>query len=210
MAQSTLSRRERLLAALLLVTIVAGGCADQGRQSQTPTSTPLRHLPALSARTFWPQASALAQEWRPDAYVRDITVEVDVRLRNSSPDRRVIYFSVQSPNEDYVQLAVACDAKGCDSFEVEQKPEYPLMQCIPFALDDFTLDSGDALEIGLQRGGEKYMQLQIVSVILKLNRASPGCTGSLEWTASFADLTAIEGLDVIIDAVTGEVVEIRD
>jgi hypothetical protein len=207
MTQVTLGQRERFLAVLLLAIIVVGGCVNRGQNSISLSASSPR-LAVLSARTFWPQALALAQEWRPDVYVR--SVDVDVPLRNSSSDHRTMWFSFQSPGEDFVTLVVACDAKGCGSFEVEQKPQYPLRQCTPFALDDFALDSKDALDIGLQNGGESYMQLQTVSVLLMLNRTSPGCNGPVVWRASFANLAAVEGLDVVIDAVTGEVVEISD
>jgi hypothetical protein len=209
MTQVTLGQRERFLAVLLLAIIVVGGCVNRG-QNSTSLSASSPRLAVLSARTFWPQALALAQEWRPDVYVRVVRVRVDAPSRNSSSEHPVVRFSFQSPSEDYVTFVVACDAKGCGSFEVEQKPQYPLRQCTPFALDDFALDSKDALDIGLQNGGESYMQLQTVSVLLMLNRTSPGCNGPVVWRASFANLAAVEGLDVVIDAVTGEVVEISD
>lgn len=195
----------RIILTLIAITITVSACVNQGLESTTP---PLQntHLSALSSRVFWTQALALAQEWRTDAYITN--VEVDVRLPNVPSSRSIVSLLFQSPSENLVTLTVWCNAEGCSSFEFEHTT--PLQQCTPITLDDFVLDSSDVLDIGLQYGGEAYAHRRTASVLLQLYRHSPSCTGSIQWTVKFADLATTEGLIIVIDPITGEVIEIRD
>jgi hypothetical protein len=202
------SSRQFIVPVLLLL-VFAGGCAGCEREDITSVSNP--SPPVVSARNFWSQALDMAQEWRSDAYVR--LVRVDVPTPNGEvPEREDprVGFVFQSPSEDHVTLVVTCGVKGCSSFEEARKLGYPVRQCIPIAFDDFTLDSADVLDISLQQGGQDYVSLPSASIFLKLSRSSPSCTESVVWRAAFIDVANRTGLDVIVDAVTGEIIEIRD
>jgi hypothetical protein len=195
----------RIVVAVTAITIAISACVNQGLESATPSLQNIR-LSALSSRVLWPQALALAQEWRCDAYISNVGVEV--RLPNVPSSRSTVSLLFQSPSEDLGTLTVLCNAEGCSSFEFEHTRT--LQKCTPIALDDFVLDSSDVLEIGLQHGGETYVHRRTASVLLQLGRHSPSCTGSVQWTVKFADLATTEGLIVVIDPITGEVIEVRD
>jgi len=47
---------------------------------------------------------------------------------------------------------------------------------LPIELDDFTLDSGEAVDIGLEYDEKDYFNLQTASVVLMLYRDIPSCT----------------------------------
>jgi hypothetical protein len=196
-----------LFAALLVLIVVIGAC--QTDVLPTPTGTLELNVP--SAREYWLQALEMAQEWQPDAYVRGVDVDVPLPARPSSvrPGYPGVRFSFCSASEDHITLVVSCSSERCDSFEIEQGSGYPLMHCTPIALDDFSLDSEDAVAIGLQNGGDDYMSSSTAYVVLKLHRDSPFCEGRVQWSITFAEPSG-RVLDVFVDSVSGEIIEIRD
>lgn len=212
MTRSTFSHRVQLLSILFLSIVSINACTNHGQGSTPQPLVHSSHLSVLSIRAIWPQALVMAQGWKADAYVREVAVDVPLPTR-SSPDPQGYpgaNFYFQSPSEDDVTFVVRCASDECSSFEIEQNPGYSLAPCLPITMDDFTLDSQDAIEIGLQHGGEEYINRQTTSVVLKLLRVSPPCTGTVEWYISFIEVAASEGADVFIDAATGEVIEVRE
>ena len=195
--------RIRFLIILLLLIVSTNACINWGQSSITPTPNQSSQLSVPSVRNVWAEALAVAQKWHTDAYVYNVSF--DFTLPTISPANKVI-FSFQSPSENYATLQVPCSISRCSSFEVEREPEAPVTYCRPITLDDFMLDSTDALNIGLQNGGEHYTQLQVALVFLLLYRANPSCTGPVEWSISFLDPYASTGTDIAIDATTGEIV----
>jgi len=182
-----------------------------GREQVELTATQPIHLPVLSVQSFWLQALAVAQEWHPDAYVSGVRVDVPLPTRKVYPEGYPsVRFSFQSPGENYVTLVILCNAEKCHSFEVEQNPQYPLEQCTPINLNDFTLDSGEVVDIGLEYGGEDYINLPTADVDLMLFRDIPSCSGQVKWRISFTDFATRKEVALVIDAVTGEVIEVRE
>ncbi len=210
MTRSMFGYRVQVFAILFLFIVSASACANHSQESTTQAS--VSHLAVLSTRYFWSRALATAQEWQPDAYVRSVDVDVPLPTRSSPTSRGYpgVNFYFQSPSEDSVTFAVRCTADECSSFEVEQSPGYSLTPCLPITMDDFTLDSQDAIEIGLQHGGEEYIHRQTTNVVLKLIRVHPPCTGSVEWYVSFLEVAVLEDVNIFIDAATGEVIEVRE
>jgi hypothetical protein len=189
--------------ALHIFTALLAGCTRAGNEKETPMISSTHHLPALSVITFWPTATDIAKEWRSDAYVFEVSVEI--QLPNSPASSSNILFTFQSPSEDSKVFVVSCSEEDCNSFEVEDYGR----DCEPISIDDFKLDSQRVLGIALQHGGSDYVNLQSAFADLTLSRGRPLCTNTVYWTASFLDL-ATSGIHIGIDANTGEVIELPD
>ena len=210
MGQLEFVRREGLFTMLLLFIALACVCVEGEQESTIPTPSQSLHIPVLSTRFFWSQALAIAQEWQADAYVYEVSVDVPVPGRTSPGHSGYpgVKFYFQSREADYVTFVVPCNVEGCSHFEIER--ERPVIYCLPIELDDFTLDSGEAVDIGLEYDEKDYFNLQTASVVLMLYRDIPSCSGPVKWYISFADFATREGVALTIDAATGEVNEVRE
>ncbi len=193
------------IALLTIMITLLGGCTHSGREKAMMTTTPPSQISVSSVKTFWPQAMAIAQEWRSDAFV--LEAEVGIRFLKSPTKGSSANFTFQSPSEDYKVFVVSCSTEKCNSFEVEHEKGYPVHHCKPFFPEDFKLDSQEALDIALQNGGADYINLQSVIADLSLSRGFPLCTDTVIWIASFMDLANF-GINIGIDANTGEVIEL--
>jgi hypothetical protein len=186
--------------------------ACTGQRQNVPTTV-------LSVRDHWTQASAIAQDWRPDAYIA--YVSIGVKLPSVPESRSQLEFHARSPNEDYLELVVFCseDCASIESQEVEYK-EGPVAQVSPITLDDFAVDSGEAFEIALQRGGDDYVYRRAdqatgrtIFATLLLSRELQYEEHTLRWIVLFGDMSTSEEtndrLDVVIDSITGEVIAVN-
>ena len=201
MGQLGFVNRSQMLLAVLAHILVMAGCTRIENTALAPTHSSDLSVP--SVKDLWSQALSMAGEWHSDAYVTGVSVYI------SSWGSSETSFSFQSPSDADATFDVTCDTAGCSSSVLQMKPAYPpMMECIPVALDDFALDSRDAFNIGLQQGGEEYMQASALYILLMLSRPVPYCKGPMTWSVSFIDLTTAEGIQVRIDAATGEVIEV--
>lgn len=172
-------------------------------RSNGPDSYGLR---AIELEEYWETALALGQDWRPDVYVREATIEVE--LPNSPASSSSVHFKIESPSEDMISNGVFCDEGGCEALEFEQGPGSPIAHCKGIDLSQARVSSQEALEIGLAQGGRQYIYNSDAIVSLTLSRifGNKLCTDELTWIVSFFE-PATRGIDVDIDAVTGEVLK---
>ncbi|OQY27321.1 MAG: hypothetical protein B6I38_10220 [Anaerolineaceae bacterium 4572_5.1] len=190
---------------LCLSALNSTGCNFLGNNASDNTSqTP--NISVLSVKFHWPQALELAQKWHSDAYLIDVTV--DVLLPHVPSSRAEVGFVFRSPSDEKATLGVICH-NACYTEKFNSSLSLP--QCTPFSIDDIALDSKDALEIGLADGRDTYVDVQNASLQLKLERNYPRCDGSMiTWNIRFSNIVTFEGIDIVIDALTGDVTEIRD
>lgn len=206
------SRTKPLEAAALFLALVGllGLAACNRTSVERPGELPLP-FPTISAKGVWPQAVTQAQDWRHDAYVANLSINFDFTDGEGAFD--TIDFSFESPSDDEESLWVICDYSQCASEVLKQNETYPERRTDPIEVDDFTLEGREALEISLAHGGYSYisvMQQRCIPTFAMLTRMDPPYTGELYWRASYLDTATRQHLDVIIDANTGEVVEVKD
>lgn len=169
-----------------------------------------------SIRDVWPGATTVAQVWRRDAYVTRVSTSALLSSTLSPPD---VLFTYVSPSEKVEFLGVTCNPEGdCWTLELEDQDQSHT-SCPPITLDDFTFDSYDVLEIGLQRATDHYSQLESVCVSLDLNQTDPyrtplwwgaDCNGILHWQMVFFEVSSGDGFYIAVDAVTGDVIRILE
>jgi len=181
------------------------------RKVVSPISIQETKLEVLSVRDFWFEAFDTAREWHSDVYVRDVNVDVSVLSQgeNSSDQSSGVNFRFRSLQKKDSILVVHCTLKNCYSFEVKNDQAVDLYSCRAIELEDFVFDSQEVFDIGLDKGGGDYLESKTTSVVLKLYRDSPICSGPVRWYVSFLDVSTQEGVAIIVDAVTGKVIQVN-
>lgn len=137
--------------AAVLVTLLLAGCSLLNGGPTANDGPPSYGLRAIALEEYWSRAQSLAEEWRADAYVKEVSI--DVALPNSPASYDHVAFTFLSPTEDMARLSVSCEEGDCQSLEVTQDPGYPVLLCTPIGNSDAEISSQDALETGLQNGG---------------------------------------------------------
>jgi hypothetical protein len=177
------------------------GCGASTTPSEVIVST-------LSIRSLYPEALEVAKDWKEDAYL----VEAQVSFGESSVDEyQYADFDFRSPSTKIVGLSVWYDP-ATDSFRDEwlsiakvdpsREPE--------IKDSDWHIDSTEALEIAQAHGGAEFLAGRSDShlyLYLRLEKRQNNGQPLTVWLAAYYDETAGEELFVVIDALSGEVVE---
>lgn len=197
--------------ALIILSIAASTVTSCSILMAEATETPEFPFPVISARGVWPLAVEEALRWREDSYPVDLSVNFD--HENSQGVFNTVDFGFEAMGNEDETLWVICGYRACFS-EVIEEPESPLYgESEPISLEDFKLDAKEALAISLNHGGRDFipiMQERYISAFAKLTRLNPVHTGEVYWRVSYLEPATRDHLDVIIDANTGEVVEVRE
>jgi hypothetical protein len=184
---------------ILLLLFTVTGC------EQTPQRPQLR---ALSARDYYPIALEKARQWRPDAYLSDISVDVLAEEEIGRPLR--VSFGFESPSDDRHSLLIFF-REDSDEPELESVDHRtPISVRNPIGSEDWSVDSVEVLAIALDNGGSEFLTKhdpEMMNLYLERLPTVPGAR--LKWRASFWDWDTGELLDVEIDPKTGEVIEVE-
>jgi hypothetical protein len=166
-------------------------------------------LRTLSAREYYPHALEKAQQWKPDAYLDRIRVDV---LSEENFTRRLgMSFGFQSPNDDHHSLLIFF-REDSDEPEVEiVYQEIPISVHNPINSEDWPVDSLKALAIAQGNGGDEFLakhdpKTALMTLYLERLPKVPGAR--LQWRASFWDLATSEKVRIMLDPRTGEVIEV--
>ncbi len=154
----------------------------------------------------WDNAMKYAQEWDKDAYIYEVSSHAYISSVDRSRARTNYY--VSSPNIDNQGLHISCTGT-CTVVEVAAS-NYPINQCKPITMEDFSISIQEALDIAIEYIDPSILRSENANVGLSLARYNPQCTGdSIVWWVSAAIFTSPPSdIDMIIDANSGEVIEI--
>ncbi|MBU0491426.1 MAG: hypothetical protein KKA73_02690 [Chloroflexi bacterium] len=195
----------RLVSTVILAVLVIALWACTISSEDIPTIS----AKVLSAGDAYPLAWTEVQKWRSDAYL--INIEAAVHYAED-PSPLYIFFDFDALNDPAIWLSVKC-WKGENGFEARSETgQYtdPVLDRMPIHREDWILDSQEALDIAQNNGGNEFMYRRLdtkhfPSYFLKLERNLPPHLGDVIWRATYSDFDAKEGLDILIDANTGEV-----
>lgn len=203
--KSVLSRNLSKLVIFILTIFIASSCRIGDGNDVVDKKSTIPHINVLSVKYHWPTALELAQKWHSDAYLIDVLV--DVKLPQTDFGSDYVHFGFQSPANEKLALIVSC-ARNCYFEEVSTTIALP--QCLPFEINEALLDGEDALELGLINGGIDHINSKNASVQLRLERNYPRCDGSiLTWSVTFGNFITFERVTYTMDAVSGELLEVR-
>jgi hypothetical protein len=176
--------------------------------TQTPQQGRLR---TLSAREFYPVALKIAQEWKSDAYLAGI--QVDFLPEDEFKKQLSMSFSFESPNDDQQSLLIFFRE---DTDEPEVKIIHhpvPISVRNPITSEDWPVDSVKALAISQDNGGNEFLTKydpEMAHLFLSLEERRPIVPeASLQWKASYSNLSTGEYVRVILDPQTGKVIEVE-
>ncbi|MBN1450710.1 MAG: PepSY domain-containing protein [Anaerolineales bacterium] len=167
------------------------------------SSVNMSRFQALSAKGYYDEALAIAQEWQADAYLQ--FADLTVRSEDGMPHKlwlSFIFYSVDLHNEALlvffvegspVESKIVRSGSG-DRREIEEK--------------DWALDGIEALKIAQGQGGNEYMSKYSgveIKLFLEHQKGIPE-SSLVVWRVSYLRPEGV--LYIVVDAVSGEVVEI--
>lgn len=194
----------KLVLSILLLFLLAG-CDTNNMETNDDLQTILPHIIPFSVKDYLPQAMKIAQKWHSDAYLLNLSIEVE--LPQVEWSENTITFGFQSPSNETKVLAVDCSG-FCYSQELTTTISLP--QCLPLEVNDSLLGSQEALNLGLANGGSDYVYNENAYVQLDLDRNYPRCDGStITWEVQFGNMTTFKRVIFVFDAISGELLETR-
>ena len=200
--------RFRLLFVIALALIPAAAVLIAGQDGGGGTA--LMDLRVLSVKEHYPQALAVAREWRGDAILNG--ARLPFRPTEGPGDLGLsYYFHSPGPPAKWLTVRIKEQEPGLvvETEDGVMFPGQPLGDPVdPFQLP---LDSPEALSIILQSGGAEFLARHnnpVSPIGLHLEyRKTWYSEGPLVWAVSFVDQVSRESETIRIDAHTGEPVE---
>jgi len=200
--------RFRLLLVIALALIPAAAVLIAGQDGGGGTA--LMDLRVLSVKEHYPQALAVAREWRGDAILNG--ARLPFHLTEDPGDLGLsYYFHSPGPPAKWLTVRIKEQEPGLvvETEDGVMFPGQPLGDPVdPFQLP---LDSPEALSIILQSGGAEFLARHnnpVSPIGLHLEyRKTWYSEGPLVWAVSFVDQVSRESETIRIDAHTGEPVE---
>jgi hypothetical protein len=161
-------------------------------------------LPIPSLRENLPKLEEAARVWRPDAYLAN----AELPIRYGSPGPWLVSAIFNSPFEQFEGVLMFLNQDG--SIKTEIVPHtVPVVQVEPIESDDWKLDSQEALDIGLDDQGLRYLEEhpRAGCSFLSLDRSGVEPGSPVVWRLVLSDcLDPWTGQTTVIDATTGEVI----
>jgi hypothetical protein len=165
----------------------------------------------LSLKEIYPSAVDAAVKWQPDAYLH--RASLSFWPRNPSKASAGITFRSAGHPEEFLNVYI----KGMElpqSLEItSERGEFPVPrpEGAPINPSALGLDSVDALKVILEHGGADFIArnqpASAQSLILEYQDAF-NSKGPLVWRAAFLDLGGLAQLKILIDAHTGELLQV--
>lgn len=192
---------------ILLMIATISSCNVFSATQQTFDCTELK---ILSVKEAYAQVDYVAKKWDKDAYLEEVLLYLYPKTDKSTLLATFGYRSLSSPFK-----AVSFDYIARSDIEIEQR-EFSLEDSEPpvFRLDlvILQLDSLDALKIMCEQLGNEFYKTCKVGhwpLPMTLKYGFPGISKEEVWVMSFACDKPEKGAAIIINATSGEVLEIR-
>lgn len=186
---------------VFLVGLMLSGCTEKATVSAI-------ELQALSVKDYYDDAFAVAREWQSDAYLQSANV-IARQLYDSQPPLRLSYSFLSSSNRAQALLVFIREDLKIDSKVVNMGGSAEDRREIQ--ADQWTLDSMDVIQIAQQAGGNEYStKYGPVEITAFLEYRKKEHDNTVIWRVSY--LRADDGgtLHIMVDAITGEVLELRE
>lgn len=196
---TTLVRIGKVL--LLLLSLILSGCKGKATVSTID-------FQVLSVREYYDDALAVAREWQSDAYLQSAAA-ITRQLYDSRPPLRLSYsFLSRSVRSEallvYIRENLTIDSEvvnmgGSAEDHREIQPE------------QWTLDGVDAIQIAQEAGGNEYIsRYDPVEVTAFLEYRRRVGANTVIWRVSYLRPDGAGSIYIEVDAITGEVLELRE
>jgi hypothetical protein len=160
-------------------------------------------------QSLYPEALQLAQEWKTDAYL--VSAETDFAFGD---DGRDLYYNFlfRSHSSPLMQILLSYESTtGSIREKLLAAPENSTEQDLEILDTAWPIDSVEALQIAQAHGGSEFLaehSSSNLSLLMRLEKRLEGDELKTIWFVSYYDQLAIEVLRVVVDASTGDVVEV--
>ena len=180
------------------------GCGSGAPREQVPVCT-------QSVRRLYPESLQIAQKWRADAYL--VRAETDFVI--GVCDSRDLYYNFvfRSHSSPLMQIFLSYDStKDSLREKLFAVPADSTEHDTEISDTDWPVDSVEALQVAQAHGGSEFLARHSssnnLSLLLRLEKRLEGQQTRTVWFVSYYDQLAAEVLRVVVDASTGEVVEV--
>ena len=184
---------------IILTTIFLNACNNNFGTTPTPSG--------VSVISFKENFDALQEEartWQNDTYLA--WAQIPLRMEDSG-DSVVIAAEFYSPNIEFESLGVELSLDGSITSE-PVKYEVSIFQREPIALSDWELDSGEALDIMLDKEGMDFLKSNKTQCsFLMLERDLSMVGQPVVWRLTLMDCLGSYVRQILIDPISGEFLE---
>jgi hypothetical protein len=192
----------KILIAVLLAFFLTLLTACNGTEETTISSNSIY---VISLRENLELLEVEARTWQSDAYL----AWADMYIRDSYPENaRVINAQFYSPSKEFESLAVEMSINGTISKE-KVEHSIPVDQQQLITLDDWTIDSQEALDLMLDQEGVRFIQNkgaeQCSFLILERRRADP--ERPVVWRLTLMECFGDFVEHTLLDPITGEILD---
>lgn len=196
-----------LTATVCLMTVLASLVLSQDSTVGSP------QFDVLTLREIYPEALAQARGWRADAYLEQASFSVRLPGEFAGPSARLDFRSATAPAAWLVITINETDdgyALSVNSGNVRNR-DRPLGE--PIVPGRLALNTAEAVEISLANGGAESIASDGHSTTWRMelrlqNEDETNVAGPLVWRAEYYGPVEGQGLTVVINAETGEVLDV--
>jgi hypothetical protein len=193
--------KKRILTISLAILSLISSCNGEITHTPSPES-----LNIISLRENLPILEMEANKWKSDAYL----LWADIELRQDYPEGYpVMAGAFSSPSSEYEGLLVYFTVDGILKTEVVEH-EKPVYQQEPITLEDWTIDSQEALDMMLDQDGLEFIKSKgnKQCSILILERLLYKPEQPVVWRLTLMECLGGDYVrHILLDPITGEFLE---
>jgi hypothetical protein len=192
--------KKRILTISIFILTLISSC--NGQATHTPSSGSIE---IISLRETLPILEEEAQSWKSDSYL----IWADIELRLKFPDNyHVVTGAFNSFNSENESLLVYLAEDGTVTQEIVEH-EIPVYQREPITLDDWEIDSQEALDLMLDQDGLDFIQNNDWQCsFLKLERLLYKPEQPVVWRLTLMECLGGDYVrHILLDPITGEFLE---
>ncbi len=186
---------------LFLLSLLLPGCTGRATVSAID-------IQVLSAREYYDEVLAIAREWQPDAYLQFANANVIQPYYSRRPLR--LSYSFLSKSERSKALLVWIH----EDLTIESEVVYiggSAEGRQEIQSEQWVLDDMDAIQIAQEAGGNEYInKYRSVEITAYLEYRKRGNDDTVIWRVSYLRPEGDGSIHIEVDAITGEVLEIRE
>jgi hypothetical protein len=187
---------------LIIVVVILSLISSCNGQATYTTSIGLFDI--ISLRETLPILEKEANDWKSDSYL----IWADIELRLKFPENyHVVTGAFNSLSSQYESLLVYMEADGTVTREIVEH-EIPVYQQEPIRLEDWKIDSQQALDLMLDQEGLDFIQNNDWQCsFLKLERLLYKPEQPVVWRLTLMECLGDYVRHILLDPITGEFLE---
>ena len=189
-----------ILTLFILVSMFITACNDSDATTSSPNSVPI-----ISLSENLDILEKEAKSWQSDAYLAWVNIYIRIEYPENA---QVLTAQFYSPSSESESLAVKMSLEGV----ITQEPvdhSIPVYQQDPITLDDWNIDTQEALDMMLDQDGLRFLKSQDEEQcsFLRLERLRYKPEQPVVWRLTLMECLGDYVRHILLDPITGEFLE---